>query len=71
MKNLQANAAPSHIYASISIQLHTLALQHEISFRTAGESEVAVNPDQFQVTVLRLQGSLGKHSFPSHQKFIR
>jgi len=49
VKNLQASAAYSHVYASTSTQLHTLALQHELSFRAAAESELVVSPDQLQV----------------------
>lgn len=71
VRNLQANAASSHVYASTSIQLRTLALQCELSFRAASESELVESPSQFQVTALSLQGGLGKHSFPSLQKVIR
>lgn len=69
--NLQANAASSHMCASTSIQLHTLVLQCELSFRAAAGSELVDSPSEFQIAALRLQRDLGKHSFPSLQKVVR
>lgn len=37
---------------------------------TADESELGESPDQLQVTVLRIQGSLEKHSLPAFKKFF-
>lgn len=57
-----------HVYTHI-YKLHTGYSHMSSVLGAAGES--VESPDQLQVTVLRIQANLEKHSLPSLQTFFR